>query len=226
MQADAPDREPHASGTHGEPDAGTSHLPGAASQSIIQDIRRLSEKARAVMFDALLPGEHPHVVYPGAAGSAVVATEERILVIKTGARSGAMLGARGKAFEYETVLGVRLDTENSPAVIVVDAPVKIASCRVYWADPRDNAFKARNALPVEGSREQARQAVDAIRGLLEAFRERHPNLAPGTGRPSSRAARRACGEGAARRGRGRRGRRREREGRRRSPTALAAADAG
>ena len=37
------------------------------------------------MFDALLPGEHPHVVIlAGAAGSAIVATGERILVIKTG----------------------------------------------------------------------------------------------------------------------------------------------
>ena len=45
----------------------------------------------------------------GAGGSAIVATGERVLVIKTGARSGAMLGARAKAFEYESVIGVRLD---------------------------------------------------------------------------------------------------------------------
>ena len=64
-------------------------------------------------------------------------------------------------------------------MVAVDAPVKIASCRVYWADSRDNAWKARNAIPVERPYEPARQAVDAIRGLLEAFRDRHPGL----GRP-------------------------------------------
>ena len=66
MQADAPDREPHASGTHGEPDAGTSQIAGDFAHSIIEDIRALDEKARAVLFDALLPGEHPHVVIAGA----------------------------------------------------------------------------------------------------------------------------------------------------------------
>ena len=173
MQADAPDREPHASGTHGEPDAGTSKIAGDLALSIIEDIRSLDDKARAVLFDALLPGEHPHVVIRGAGGSAIVATGERILVIKTGARSGALLGARAKAFEYESVIGVRL-TRRARGVIAVDAPVKIASCRVYWADSRDNAWKARNAIPVERPYEAARQAVDAIRGLLEAYRDRHP----------------------------------------------------
>ena len=99
-------------------------------------------------------------------------------MIKTGARSGALLGARAKAFEYESVIGVRLDTEGPPAVIAVDAPVKIASCRVYWADSRDNPWKARNAIPVERPYGAARQAVEEIRGLLEAYRDRHPPLAP------------------------------------------------
>jgi hypothetical protein len=185
VQADAPDREPHASGTHGEPDAGTSPLAGGSSHSIIEELRSLDEKARAVMFDALLPGEHPHVVVHGAGGSAIVATGERILVIKTGARSGALLGARAKAFEYESVIGVRLDTERPPGVVAVDAPVKIASCRVYWADPRDNAWKARNAIPVDRPHGRARQAVDAIRGLLEAFREQHPGRMPGIVAPAA-----------------------------------------
>ena len=184
MQADVPDREPH-SGTHGEPDTGTSEA-GASAHSIIEDIRGLAEKTRAVLFDALLPGEHPHVVIAGAAGSAIVATAERVLVIKTGARSGAMLGARAKAFEYESVIGVRFDTYGSPAVIAVDAPVKISSCRVYWADSRDNVFKARNAIPVERPHEAAREAVSAIKGLLEAFRERHPGLGSGVLGPGHR----------------------------------------
>jgi hypothetical protein len=180
VQADAPDREPHASGTHGEPDAGTSQMAGGFTHSIIEDIRGLDDKARAVLFDALLPGEHPHVVIAGEGGSAIVATGERVLVIKTGARSGALLGARAKAFEYESVIGVRLDTDRDSGVVAVDAPVKIASCRVYWADSRDNAWKARNAIPVERPFGPVQQAVDAIRGLLEAFRDRHPGLGAGT----------------------------------------------
>jgi hypothetical protein len=189
VQADAPDREPHASGTHGEPDAGTSETAGGLAHSIIDEIRELEDRSRAVMFDALLPGEHPHVVIRGAGGSAIVATDERVLVIKSGARSGALLGARAKAFEYESVIGVRLDTDRSSAVVAVDAPVKIASCRVYWADSRDNAWKARNAIPLDRPYGSARRAVEAIKGLLEAYRERHPGLGSGTpasSAPSSR----------------------------------------
>ena len=172
MQADASDREPHASGTRRKPDA-----TAAGGSSIIDDIRLLGPRARAAMTDALLPGEQPHVVIPGAGGSAIAGTGERSLVIKAGARAGAPFGARVKAFEFESVIGVRLDPSTSPAVIAVDAPVKIASCRVYWADSRDNAWKARNAIPVELSHDAAAAGLDALRGLMEAYRDRHPGPA-------------------------------------------------
>lgn len=177
MHADSPDREPHSSGSHGEPPAGLSQMAGGSAHSIIEDIRLLGPKAQAVLFDALLPGEQPHVVIPGAAGSAIAGTGERVLVVKSGARGGALMGARAKAFEYESVIGIRLDTGTTPAVIAVDAPVKIASCRVYWADSRDNPWKARNAIAVEQPHAAAAAGVSALRGLLEAYRDRHPRLA-------------------------------------------------
>jgi hypothetical protein len=177
VHADASDRELQSSGSHGEPHPGLGQMPGGSAHSIIEDIRLLGAKAQAVLFDALLPGEQPHVVIPGAGGAAIAGTGERILVIKSGVRGGALLGARAKAFEYESVIGVRLDTNTSPAVIAVDAPVKIATCRVYWADSRDNPWKARNAIPVEQPYQTAEAGVSALRGLLEAYRDRHPGLA-------------------------------------------------
>lgn len=179
VQADASGREPHASGTHRRPGETAAGVP-----SIIDDIRLLSPRARAAMTDALLPGEQPHVVIPGAGGSAVVGTGERILVIKAGARAGAPFGARAKGFEFESVIGVRLDTSASPAVIAVDAPVKIVSCRVYWADSRDNAWKARNAVPVDLPHDEAAARVDALRGLMEAYSDRHPRPDPSARRDS------------------------------------------
>lgn len=145
-----------------------------ASLSIIDAIRVLGSRTRAAMVEALLPGEQPHVVIPGAGDSAIVGTGERILVIKAGARAGVPLGARAKAFEFESVIGVRLAIEGPTGVIAVDAPVKIASCRVYWADSRDNAWRARNAMPVMPPYERAEAGVSALRGLMEAYRDRHP----------------------------------------------------
>jgi hypothetical protein len=181
VQAGASDREPHASRRRGRSRTGAAAVGGGAS--IIDEIRLLGARARAAMADALLPGEHPHVVIPGSGGSAIVGTGERIIVIKSGARAGIPLGARAKAFEFESVIGVRLDTEASPAVIAVHAPVKIASCRIYWADSRDNAWKARNAMPVDRPYEAAEAGVSALLGLMEAYRDRHP--APGAAPPAA-----------------------------------------
>ena len=183
MQPGASDREPHASGTRGRSQAGAGKVAAGAETSIIDDIRQIGARARAAMAEALLPGEQPHVVIPGAGGSAIVGTGERIIVIKSGARAGIPFGARAKAFEFESVIGVRLDTEASPAVIAVHAPVKIASCRVYWADSRDNAWKARNAMPVDRPYGAAEAGVSALLGLMEAYRDRHP--APGAATPPS-----------------------------------------
>ena len=146
-----------------------------------------------MLFDALLPGEQPHVVIPGAAGSAIAGTGERILVIKSGARGGALLGARAKAFEYESVIGVRLDTETFPAVIAVDAPVKIATCRVYWADSRDNPWKARNAIPVD----QPLQAAEAGGQRAPGPARGIPGPPPRLGRECPRSRRQGDGSAAA-----------------------------
>ena len=176
VHADAPDREPQSSGMHGEPHAEPAPVAGGPGHSIIEDIRLLNSKVQAVLFEALLPGEQPHVVIPGAGGSAIAGTGERILVIKSGSRGGALFGARVKAFEYESVIGIRLDTGTSPAVIAVDAPLKIASCRVYWADSRDNPWKARNAIPVDPPYAAADAGVSALKGLLAAYRDCHPGV--------------------------------------------------
>jgi len=185
VQGGASDREPHASRTRGRSQAGVGEVAAGAERSIIDDIRLLGARARAAMAEALLPGEQPHVVIPGSGGSAIVGTGERIIVIKSGARAGIPLGARAKAFEFESVIGVRLDTEASPGVIAVHAPVKIASCRVYWADSRDNAWKARNATPVDPPYDAAEAGVSALLGLMEAYRDRHPGpVTPPPGRDS------------------------------------------
>ncbi len=165
---------------------GDRRFPGAGQgllrPTILDDVMRLNQKVQAALMEMLRPGEQPHVVVAGASGSAIIGTSERALVIKSGTRFGAPFAARSKAFEYESVIGVRIDTSESQGVVVIDAPVKSASCRVYWADPRDNAWRARNAIPVDAPYEIAEEGVEGLRGLLEAFRERHPTLPRGTER--------------------------------------------
>jgi hypothetical protein len=191
-QTGSSDREGHPSAMRGDPHPATADAMVGTSPSIIDEIRRLAPRTRAAMAEALLPGEQPHVVIRGSGDSAIVGTGERIIVIKSGVRAGAPLGAKAKAFEFESVIGVRIDEDTEPAVVAVDAPVKIASCRVYWVDSRDNPWKARNAIPVDPPAGAAAAGVDALRGLLEAYRERHPPA--GTAPPPEAAPRRTGAE--------------------------------
>jgi hypothetical protein len=136
----------------------------------------LHRKAQQSLLEMLLPGEQARVVVPGAAGSCIVGTDQRALVLKAGARFGAPFRHRSKAFEFESVIGVRFDTETVPAVVAIDAPHKIASSRVYWADARDDPWKARNAIPVDAAFGVVLERVVALRALVSAYREGHPAL--------------------------------------------------
>ena len=163
----------------GERTTSLPQVPPLGPGSLMRAFGGLHRRVQRSLLAMLLPGEEPRILVPGAAGSGIVATDSRALVLKAGARFGAPFGERSKAFEYESVIGIRFDTETTPAVVAIDAPHKIASCRVYWADSRDNPWKARNAIPVERPYEElAREAVDAIRGLMEAYRDRHPPHVP------------------------------------------------
>jgi zinc ribbon protein len=159
----------------GERTAPVPQAPQVETASLVRVFGGLHRRAQQSLLDMLLPGEQPLVVVPGAAGCGIVGTESRVLVLKAGARFGSPFHARSKAFEYESVIGVRLDTESSPAVVAIDAPLKIATCRIYWADSRDDPWKARNAIPVEGaSFGTVLERVVQLRALLTAFRNSHP----------------------------------------------------
>jgi hypothetical protein len=150
-------------------------VPKVETASLMRVFGGLHRRAQQSLLDMLLPDEQPMVFLPGAAGSGIVGTDSRALVLKAGSRFGAPFHARSKAFEYESVIGVRLDTETTPAVVAVDAPLKIASSRVYWADSRDDPWKARNAIPIEpGSFTVVLERVLELRALVTQFRDRHP----------------------------------------------------
>lgn len=146
-------------------------------QVMLPALLGLPRRAQKWLMDMLLPGEQPRVVVPGVSGSCIVGTTDRALVLKAGQRFGAPLRHRSKAFEYESVIGVRFDIEAEPPVVAIDAPHKIASCRVYWADSRDDPWKARNAIPVSDPFSTVLEQVVALRALITAYRDHHPALA-------------------------------------------------
>jgi hypothetical protein len=136
------------------------------------DVELLHRKALVALEEALPPREHPRLVVPGLASSAIIATEARVFVFKTGVRAGLPFGARLKEFEYETVLRVELRPAGDVDVIVVHAPLKISNCSSYWADSRDDPWRARNAIPVTPGLRMAVRSVGELSGLVDAFKDR------------------------------------------------------
>jgi hypothetical protein len=137
------------------------------------DLTRLHRKAKAALAEAILPGETPLVVIHGAGNAAIIATDRRAFVFKTGVKVGAPFGFRFKEFEYESVLRVDAHRETDEGLVVIHAPLKISSCPSYWADPRDDPWRARNAIPLEPGATRVVEDVRAIAALLADFQQRH-----------------------------------------------------
>ncbi len=136
------------------------------------DLTRLHRKARPLLDEALSPGEEPRLVIAGLASAALVAAENCAFVFKAGARAGLPFSARLKEFEYETVMRVDLHSGGEVDVIVIHAPLQISSCSSYWADGRDDPWKARNAIPVRRGSAQAERGVHELARLVAEFRSR------------------------------------------------------
>jgi hypothetical protein len=111
-------------------------------------------------------------VIAGLSSAALVATDTRAFVFKTGARAGLPFGARLKEFEYESVMRIDLRPAGEVDVVVIHAPLKISSCASYWADKRDDPWKARNAVAVTRGSVEAKRAVERLSQLVRDFRDR------------------------------------------------------
>jgi hypothetical protein len=109
---------------------------------------------------------------PGLAMAALIATDARVFVFKAGARAGLPFGSRLKEFAYESVMRVDLRRAGEVDVVVIHAPLMISSCSSYWADSRDDPWKARNAVPVGRASAEAERAAEELSRLVTEFRGR------------------------------------------------------
>ncbi len=57
-------------------------------------------------------------------------------------------------------------------MVVIHAPLKISTCSSYWADPRDDHWKARNAIAVTRGSALAAGSVEELSRLVAGFNDR------------------------------------------------------
>jgi hypothetical protein len=138
------------------------------------------------LLDAISPDEPPLVILYGSSGSAIIGSDRRALVFKTGVRAGIPFGSRLKSFEYESILSVDMHRSVDTGVVVIHAPVKIATCSSYWADERDDPWKARNAIPVRLPDQRIEEGASMLADLVAEVRRGH-ELAAQARAPGARA---------------------------------------
>jgi hypothetical protein len=155
-------------------DAGAGPTPPAPPV----DLAALPVRAQSALAE-VLADEVPRLVVKGEAGSALVATDSRVLVYKRGARAGLPFAHRVKPFEYETVTRFELrELPGNTGVLVIQAPLKVAACSSYWADDRDDPWKARNALPLKAPLSRFEPALGELRRLAAAHQEMFGRVTP------------------------------------------------
>lgn len=141
---------------------------------------KLHRKAKVALREALAPGESPQLVMYGLGDSAIIGTDRAAYVFKSGAKAGIPFSHRLKQFEYESIMRVDVRRGQGVDVVVIHAPLKISVCSSYWADERDDPWRARNAIPVALLDRRLEDGAARLAGLVARFQgERAQARKPG-----------------------------------------------
>jgi hypothetical protein len=136
-------------------------------------LRIIPAKNRRIAEQVLRADENVHAVFVGAGGQAMIAADDRIIVIKTGYMAGATFGAKTLDFPYSQISGIELHTGAMTGYLQITSPGFQGNLPgSYWSkDNRHNPWKLPNCIPV------GRGAATKWQPLLGLVRER---IAKGT----------------------------------------------
>jgi len=112
-------------------------------------------------------GETVLVVLVGASKQALVALEDRLIIIKPGMMAGASFGARVTTFPYRDIVALEVNTGMRNGVVeVIAAGYQGTKGVKYWSsEPDTDPFQISNCLPA------AKKAIASWQPKLESIRE-------------------------------------------------------
>jgi hypothetical protein len=131
-------------------------------------LKILPPKTRGLVDQVLRPDENVHVVFVGVGGQAMVATDDRMLVAKSGFMAGATFGSKTLDFPYDQITGIELHVGAMTGYLQIVSPSFQGNLpQSYWTrDKGHDPWKLPNCIPV------GRNAVTAFQGSLALVRER------------------------------------------------------
>ncbi|MEI6501285.1 MAG: SHOCT domain-containing protein [Armatimonadota bacterium] len=131
-------------------------------------LRLLPPKSRALADQNIGPEENVHVCLVGAGGQALVALDDRLLLVKTGFMAGATFGGKAATFPYDQVTGIEMHFGAATGVLAVQTPSYQGILpHSYWTQDRNHdPWKLPNCIPI------ARNAAKTFPPYLQMIRNR------------------------------------------------------
>ena len=145
-------------------------------------LRLLSQKVRDAALQHISPNESVQICLVGAGGQALVALENRLLIVKAGFMAGQTFGAKVNTFDYPQIIGIEVSAGFQTAVLQVQTPnfpnVLPGS---YWTKNNEqDPWKLPNCLPIGNKRAVQEWApyLEQLRGLIAQAKQPAPPAAP------------------------------------------------
>lgn len=144
-------------------------MSGASRTTLIDGLHR---KAQEALRQNLASDEEVRVVVYGPSKAAMIGTDRRLFIFKTGVSAGATFGAKFTSFDYRNVSGVQLHTGAMTGSAVVDVAGAAPVGSSYWGNKNNDPWKAQNAIPITRPYDRPRQEVARLRELIAAWHDR------------------------------------------------------
>lgn len=110
----------------------------------------LARKARKHLYKHLGEDDTVRFCIQGLASQAIIALEDRLLVIKPGWEAGASFGARVTSFHYRDITGIEVNTGLSMGVVEINTPsYQGGGTKDYWSTrPDHDPRRVSNCIPI------------------------------------------------------------------------------
>lgn len=117
---------------------------------VVGNLEILNSRERRLAEENINPGEQVLFCLVGSFDQALVALEERLLIIKVGMIAGATFGGRVASFHYKDITGIEVNTGLINGVIEISTPsYQATEEKDWWSMQRDrDPAKLSNCLPI------------------------------------------------------------------------------
>jgi hypothetical protein len=130
------------------------------------DVTSLHRKAQNALQENLADGEQVRVIIRGAEHSALISTDRRAFIFKTGLLAGAMFGQKFSSFDYRNIAGVQLHFGMNTGSVVLDVAGAAPVGSSYWGKGKNDPWQAQNAIPVVRPVDPVKAGVATLRDLI------------------------------------------------------------